>query len=417
MIAKIIKGKGFRGLANYLLAEDRSRIIGGTMAGSTPRELSAEFAQFRKLRPTLGRAVVHISLSASPDDPPMDDQRWREIAQRVLSGLGYGDCAQLVVRHRDDETEHEHIHLIASCIDTAGRTVTDSNDFRRAETILRQIETDFSLKSVASPSLRQPKNTTINTTKTTKEEHMTDQNIPNQPITIPDPLNVGTDNSAHAFSMLHGATVVTCFAGDNPTAKQKRDFRRITRDKNYEHMMRTVFAEQGLRVYSHDGGAVIYFERPEKSRINDDGDRLTAYGMDNKIAAERLIALANSRGWTSIVFNGSDDFVEMAIRMAIANGMSVHPASPAQRAILDRIMAEGGCGASGAPALTPTVEHVALPNKLPLPVKESESLSDEKQPFPPELPLMDFRARLAQRRQQADAFNDLPAKPQRPPNI
>ena len=69
MIGKLTKGKGFRGLAEYLLRDGRGQIVAGPMAGRTPRELAREFGILRHLNPKLGKAVAHFSLSPAPDDP------------------------------------------------------------------------------------------------------------------------------------------------------------------------------------------------------------------------------------------------------------------------------------------------------------------------------------------------------------
>ncbi|WP_221632732.1 relaxase/mobilization nuclease domain-containing protein [Delftia sp. HK171] len=115
MIAKIVKGKGFRGALNYLFRDGRAMIIGGNLSGRTPRELAAEFGQFRKLRPGLAKAVVHIPLSAHPDDRPLSDA---EMADRMTQGLGYAESPCVFVRHND--TDHQHMHLLLCRIDRHG---------------------------------------------------------------------------------------------------------------------------------------------------------------------------------------------------------------------------------------------------------------------------------------------------------
>ena len=66
MIAKLVKGRGFRGALEYDITKEGGRIISSNMAGEKPRELAAEFGEIRKLRPNLGKAVMHVSLSAAP---------------------------------------------------------------------------------------------------------------------------------------------------------------------------------------------------------------------------------------------------------------------------------------------------------------------------------------------------------------
>jgi len=147
MIAKAIKGKGFRGAVAYDLEKEDRRLLATNMDGETPRALAREFGEIRKLRPTLGRAVLHVSLSAAPGEH-LSDAQWVEIGQRYLRGMGLDKNQYLLTRHVD--TEHEHIHLLINRIRFDGKVVSDSNDYRRQETLMREIERDYSLQPVQS---------------------------------------------------------------------------------------------------------------------------------------------------------------------------------------------------------------------------------------------------------------------------
>jgi hypothetical protein len=149
MIAKIIKGGGFRGALEYDLNEEKGLMLDTNMAGQTPRELAKEFGEIRKLRPNLGKAVLHVSLSASPGEN-LTDQQWREIGQRYLRGMGFKDNQHVITRHTD--TEHEHIHILANRITHGGEVVSDSRDYQRQETIMREIEREYGLAMV-KPSI------------------------------------------------------------------------------------------------------------------------------------------------------------------------------------------------------------------------------------------------------------------------
>jgi hypothetical protein len=146
MIAKLVKGKGFRGALEYNLQQEKGRILATNMAGETPRELSAEFGEIRKLRPNLGKAVMHVSLSAVPGEK-LTDKQWQKIGQRYLRGMGFRDNQYIIIRHTD--TEHEHIHILANRITHGGEVVSDGLEFRRAEQLMREIERDYALKQVA----------------------------------------------------------------------------------------------------------------------------------------------------------------------------------------------------------------------------------------------------------------------------
>lgn len=149
MIAKAIKGRGFRGALDYDLKKEHGRVIDSNMSGITPRELAKEFGELRKLRPKLGKAVLHVSLSAAPGEH-LSDEQWKQIAERYLHGMGLESNQYLATRHLD--TEHEHIHLLVNRIRFDGGVTSDSHDYRRQETLMRAIERDFDLQRV-TPSI------------------------------------------------------------------------------------------------------------------------------------------------------------------------------------------------------------------------------------------------------------------------
>lgn len=149
MIAKMVKGRGFRGAAEYDITKEGGRIISTNMAGENPRQLAAEFGEIRKLRPNLGKAVLHVSLSAAPGET-LTDEQWTAIGNRYLRGMGFTDNQFVMTRHTD--TDHEHIHILANRITHGGEVVSDGQDYKRQETIMREIERDFGLQRVA-PSI------------------------------------------------------------------------------------------------------------------------------------------------------------------------------------------------------------------------------------------------------------------------
>jgi|GEM_PF-889875 len=146
MIAKAVKGRGFKGALAYDLSKDEGRILDTNMAGESVRELSAEFGAIRKLRPNLDRAVLHVSLSAAPGEN-FTDAQWQAIGRQYLEGMDFVDNQYLITRHTD--TEHEHIHILANRITHAGEVVSDSRDYQRQEVLMRAIERDYGLQQLA----------------------------------------------------------------------------------------------------------------------------------------------------------------------------------------------------------------------------------------------------------------------------
>ena len=391
MIAKLTKGTGFRGATEYLLRQERGAIIGGNMAGLTPRELAQEFGQLRKLRPTLGKAVAHFSLSLPPDDRKPDDTEWVAIAERFLKGMKFLDdetgfnCPFVVVRH--DDTEHHHIHILASRVGFTHSSevvvVADKNDYRRAEAIVRRIEADYGFRAVPAPTKK------INHNQ--RRSNMNDKDIPTA--THDEPLDAPAHIATDAFAALTGADAISCYAGENPSEKKRRDMRRAIRDPGYDQLIATLIGPQHLKhIHHHQRGAVIY--TTDGGRLHDDGDKLTTYNTENKVAAQRMVSLAIARGWTSIVFTGPESFVREAIKEAVSQGLLVRPKDALQQAILQELL-DAERGATGI-----TSNNEVMPEEpAPEPEQEAEPLG--------------LLARLQRRRDglATPQTNDQPRKP------
>ncbi len=71
--------------------------------------------------------------------------------------------------------------------------------------------------------------------------------------------------------------------------------------------------------------------------IKDSGPSMTAHGMPDASAAQRLIELAKAKKWTQIRCTGEAAFVREAIRLALAAGIEVIPANDAQGFILESL--------------------------------------------------------------------------------
>ena len=152
MIANQVKGRGFGGCLNYVLGKEGAELIGGNMLGESAQELATEFSASRKMRPGLSRAVYHSSLSLAPGEKFTDSQ-WGKVAESYMKQMGFEGSQYCVVRHRD--SAQEHVHIVASRIRMDGSYVSESQDYKRSEGILRGIEKEYSLKQV-TPSRETP---------------------------------------------------------------------------------------------------------------------------------------------------------------------------------------------------------------------------------------------------------------------
>ena len=64
--------------------------------------------------------------------------------------MGLDNNQYVMVKHTD--TDHEHIHIVANRIQLDGNVTSDSQDYKRQEAIMRQIERDYGLQPVAPSS-------------------------------------------------------------------------------------------------------------------------------------------------------------------------------------------------------------------------------------------------------------------------
>jgi len=147
VIANQTKGKGFGGVLTYLLSKEKSQIIGGNMIGENIKELSTEFKKSRELRPNLKNCVWHTSLSL-PHNETLSDEKWDKLGNEYATKMGFKGSQFVIVRHHD--TEHEHIHIVASRISLDGNVVSDSQDYKRSEKVVRGLEKSYSLTPTLS---------------------------------------------------------------------------------------------------------------------------------------------------------------------------------------------------------------------------------------------------------------------------
>jgi hypothetical protein len=126
MKPNITRGGGFRGALNYVFDvgpeathEKKAELIGGNMIGDNPIELAREFSVVRKLRPDIKKPVWHCSL-ALPKDERLSSEKWHEVARDFMGCMGFDIDKTPYVAVRHNDTEHDHIHIIASRVSLDG---------------------------------------------------------------------------------------------------------------------------------------------------------------------------------------------------------------------------------------------------------------------------------------------------------
>jgi Relaxase/Mobilisation nuclease domain len=155
MVGKIKRGSSFKGVCDYLLATDKevaAEIIGGTMISETPAALAAEFEWFSQLNARVKMPVKHFSISFAPEDGEVATDVKCALAAEYMERMGYGNSQYLVVSHSrsDHDHDHDHIHIVANAVDMDGKWVNDRLDWKKSQTILRALESEYNLTPVMS---------------------------------------------------------------------------------------------------------------------------------------------------------------------------------------------------------------------------------------------------------------------------
>lgn len=137
MKAKVERGSGFRGVLDYAFGKGDAEVICGTMSGRDPRTLAAEFGLSRAARPDVSKPVWHTSLSLPPGETRTPAE-WSQIIEDFMDGMGLGGHQYVAVRHHD--TDHEHVHIIASRIGLDGSLYLGKWDAKRAIKLTQELE-------------------------------------------------------------------------------------------------------------------------------------------------------------------------------------------------------------------------------------------------------------------------------------
>ena len=125
MIAKIVKGSGFREVTDYIIDSKKdARII--AHAGLFIEDVATITKAFEAqagMNPKVSRPVGHIALGFSKEDENRLTSRiMAEIALEYMERMGIRNTQFFIARHFDKE--HPHIHIAYNRIDNDGRTIS-----------------------------------------------------------------------------------------------------------------------------------------------------------------------------------------------------------------------------------------------------------------------------------------------------
>ncbi|TRX72547.1 relaxase/mobilization nuclease domain-containing protein [Carboxylicivirga sp. M1479] len=140
MIAKIVKGKCFRGVVNYVLDEKKGTelLSSDGLRLKDTESIIQSFQSQVELNQRITKPVYHISLDFSANDKAkLTNELMVEIGKSYMEKMNIDETQYLIARHYDKE--HPHIHLVINRVDFNGNTITDKNDRIRSERICKEL--------------------------------------------------------------------------------------------------------------------------------------------------------------------------------------------------------------------------------------------------------------------------------------
>ena len=162
MIGKVIIGKSFGGCLRYCLEDkkmknnidkmimkNRAEILQYNLCFGDKVELIQQFNEVKRLNAKQSKPVMHITLSLASGEQ-LSKQQLSQIANHCAEDLGFDKNQFIAVEHND--TEHQHFHIVVNRINFDGKTLSDSNNYKKISDFCRKMEKRFQLIPVLSPT-------------------------------------------------------------------------------------------------------------------------------------------------------------------------------------------------------------------------------------------------------------------------
>jgi len=140
MIAKIVKGRSFKGVVNYILdkAKQTELLAAEGIRHKSKESIIRSFIVQSGLNPRVSKTVGHISLDFSAQDKDkLTNAKMVQIANEYMTKMGITNTQYIIGRHYDKE--HPHIHIVFNRLDNNGKTISDKNDRYRSEKICKEL--------------------------------------------------------------------------------------------------------------------------------------------------------------------------------------------------------------------------------------------------------------------------------------
>ena len=152
MIAKVTRGRGFKGLMSYLLTgasgkrPERVAWTSGRNLFTADTDLIPSIMHAAAAQSDATKPVYHLTISLYPSES-LERQALERVVDRTLADLGLGDHQAFLVAHND--TGHQHVHVMINRVHPrTARAWRGGHDYARIEKSLRHQERELGLREV-----------------------------------------------------------------------------------------------------------------------------------------------------------------------------------------------------------------------------------------------------------------------------
>lgn len=115
-------------------------------------QLAQSFAPYLIANRNTEKHTLHISLNPDPNDKVSDD-KFREMAEKYMQEMGYGEQPFVVFKHTD--IDRSHIHIVSVCVDEQGKKISDKFEKMRSMNLCRELERKHGLIPATDKEHRQ----------------------------------------------------------------------------------------------------------------------------------------------------------------------------------------------------------------------------------------------------------------------
>lgn len=146
MITRVNKSSHLNSLVDYIYQPSkRPLVVDSTCMDSEKKATLTQLRQSISQRRDVKNPIMHAMISLDKQEHLRAEQ-WEEVTKTYMKQMGFTGCRYVAVKHHD--TDHEHIHILASRIRADGSLVPEAFDWPKSEKIARRLEHQYNLKAV-----------------------------------------------------------------------------------------------------------------------------------------------------------------------------------------------------------------------------------------------------------------------------